>query len=369
MRHVPLLSSYALRPGVCAVFGAILLALLAACGELETQRVAPLGPSAHTAAPSTVTVAGSFQSELGCPGDWQPDCMMTALIHDTTDGVWQAVFTLPAGDYEYKLTLNGNWDENYGAGAVANGPNIPITLANSMAVKFYYDHATHWATSSETAVIATAAGSFQSELGCPGDWQPDCLRSWLQDPDGDGLYTFQTRELPAGSYEAKVAIAEAWDENYGLDGVVNGPNIPFTVAANGALVRFAYDAQTHLLTITAEPAEPEPSFEFSGFFMPVRNPPTINSAKAGQRVGLHFSLGGDAGLDILAAGYPVSQSVHCTTLSLGSPSSTVGTLRYDMASERYTYLWQTERSWAGSCREFVLQLSDGSVHRALFRFK
>ena len=58
-----------------------------------------------------------------------------------------------------------------------------------------------------------APGSFQSELGCSGDWDPSCLRSWLQDPDGDGVYTFTTTALPAGDYEAKVALAESWDVN------------------------------------------------------------------------------------------------------------------------------------------------------------
>lgn len=61
----------------------------------------------------------------------------------------------------------------------------------------------------------TIAGSLQSELGCSGDWQPDCLRSWLQDPDEDGTYTFVSGSIPAGTYEAKVAINESWDENYG----------------------------------------------------------------------------------------------------------------------------------------------------------
>ena len=27
----------------------------------------------HTPLPGTVTLVGSLQSELGCPGDWQPD--------------------------------------------------------------------------------------------------------------------------------------------------------------------------------------------------------------------------------------------------------------------------------------------------------
>ena len=78
---------------------------------------------------------------------------------------------------------------------------------------------------------------------------PDCLRSWLQDPDGDGLYTFTTTAIPAGSYEAKVAINESWTENYGQNGVRDGANIPFTVPANGAEIFFQYDAASHRLTI------------------------------------------------------------------------------------------------------------------------
>ena len=155
----------------------------------------------------------------GLPGDWDPACATTHLTYDAGDDVWQGTFALPAGGYEYKAALNNAWDENYGLHAVLNGGNIPTSLASAGSVKFYYDHKSHWATDNKSSVIATAAGSFQSELGCPGDWDPDCLRSWLQDPDGDGIYTFETTALPAGSYETKVAINESWDVNYGAGGV------------------------------------------------------------------------------------------------------------------------------------------------------
>ncbi|HMN30464.1 MAG TPA: hypothetical protein PKE45_20100 [Caldilineaceae bacterium] len=207
--------------------------------------------AAHTPPPLTVAIAGSMQSELGCPGDWQPDCAASELILDASDGVWQASFDLPAGNWEYKAALNDSWDENYGANAQQNGPNIALALDEAGPVKFYYDPTTHWVTSNRNAVIAVAPGSFQSELGCPGDWQPDCLRSWLQDPDGDGTYTFTTNQLPAGAYEAKVALNESWDLNYGAAGVQNGPNIAFTVTNNGDAVTFRYDAASHLLTISA----------------------------------------------------------------------------------------------------------------------
>ncbi len=203
----------------------------------------------HTTDPTTVTLTGSLQSELGCPGDWDPTCATTGLEFQAADRAWQATFEVPAGDWEYKATLNGGWDENYGLNAVPNGANIPLSLAGPRSVKFYYSHATHWIADNVNAVIATAAGSFQSELGCPGDWQPDCLRSWLQDPDGDGIHEFTTRALPAGSYETKVTINEGWDENYGAGGEANGANIGFTVPQDDAAVTFSYDATTHVLTV------------------------------------------------------------------------------------------------------------------------
>ena len=58
--------------------------------------------------PNSVTIAGSFQSELGCSGDWQPDCTETELQYDAEDNVWQAVFAVPAGNWEYKAALNAS---------------------------------------------------------------------------------------------------------------------------------------------------------------------------------------------------------------------------------------------------------------------
>src|SRR5580765_4922406 len=189
----------------------------------------PAATASSTPDPTSVTIAGSLQSEAGCAGDWDPACATTHLAYDAADDVWQGTFALPAGSYEYKAALNNAWDENYGLHAAPNGANIPLNLASAANVKFYYDHKTHWATDNHSSVIAVAPGSFQSELGCPGDWDPGCLRSWLEDPDGDGIYTFETTALPHGSYESKVAINEGWDENYGAGGVPNGSNIVFTV--------------------------------------------------------------------------------------------------------------------------------------------
>ncbi len=205
----------------------------------------------HTPPPTVVNIPGNLQQELGCPGNWQPDCAATYLTYDAADEVWQGTFDVPAGNWEYKAALNDSWSENYGLNAAAGGANIPLNLAATTTVKFYYDHDTHWITDNQGWTIATVPGNFQSEIGCPGDWSPDCLRSWLQDPNGDGIYTFTTTAIPVGSYEAKVALDESWSVNYGAACQQGGANIPFTVARDGAEVYFEYNAATHCLDISA----------------------------------------------------------------------------------------------------------------------
>ena len=213
--------------------------------------------AANTPDPTSVTIAGSLQAAAGCPGDWDPACAVTHLTYDANDDVWQGTFALPAGSYDYKAALNDSWTENYGLNAVSNGSNIPLAVPSADNVKFYYDHKTHWITDNKSSVIAVAPGSFQSELGCPADWDPTCLRSWLQDPDGDGIYTFETTALPAGSYDTKVAINEDWTENYGQGGVLGGSNITFNVPFANAPVTFSYDSTSHVLTVSVANAAGE----------------------------------------------------------------------------------------------------------------
>jgi len=211
----------------------------------------------HTPNPFSVTIAGSLQSELGCAGDWDPTCATTHLTYDAADDVWQGTWSIPTGSYEYKAALNDSWDENYGANAQPGGANISLNLGADTSVKFYYDHKSHWITDNQYSVIAVAPGSFQSEIGCPGDWQPDCLRSWLQDADGDGIYSFSTTAIPAGNYEFKVAINESWDENYGEGGVPGGANITFMVSSPST-VTFFYDSATHVPSVLVESLGPLP---------------------------------------------------------------------------------------------------------------
>jgi len=207
--------------------------------------------------PGSVAVPGSHNSEMGCVGDWDQTCDQAQLTLDPKDQVWKGTYTLPAAPYAYKAAIDRKWDENYGAGAVKDGPNIEYT-APAGPVSFFYDHSTHYVTSTAQGPIVTAPGSFQSELGCAADWSPDCMRPWLQDPDGDGTFTWRTDQIPAGSYETKVAHDLTFYENYGAGGAPGGANISFSVPSAGVITTFSYVMSTHVLAITTTRAGAAP---------------------------------------------------------------------------------------------------------------
>ena len=99
------------------------------------------------------------------------------------------------------------------------------------------------------AGMVNVPGSYQAAAGCDGDWDPACEVTALVEGD-DGLFT-GSHELPAGDYEGKVALDGAWTVNYGVDGVPDGDNYTFSLAADGT-VSFSYDPATNILTITIE---------------------------------------------------------------------------------------------------------------------
>ncbi len=193
-----------------------------------------------------VTVPGSHNSEMGCAGDWTPDCE-GARLTERPDGVWQGTFDLPAGDYEYKVAVNGSWEVNYGVGGARDGANATYSHDGG-PLTFYWDPVSHDFSSTAQGPIVTLPGSYQDQVGCTGTWQPDCLAAWAKDPDGDGVYTWSTDDLAAGAYELKVAHGMSWAENYGVGGARDGANYSFSVG-DGEAVEFSYDISTHELTV------------------------------------------------------------------------------------------------------------------------
>jgi len=112
-------------------------------------------------------------------------------------------------------------------------------------------------------------------------------------------------------------------------------------------------------------------FNFTGFFQPVDNLPTLNVVKAGQAIPVKFSLSGNQGLGIMAAGYPVATVTVCgnTTTDVIEQTVTAGSssLSYDATTDQYIYVWKTDKAWGGSCRTLTVKFVDGTIHQANFQ--
>ena len=78
------------------------------------------------------------------------------------------------------------------------------------------------------------------------------MRPWLQDKDGDGVYTWSTKLIPAGSWNFKIAHGLSWTENYGDGGVRDGGEMTVTVPSAGSTTTFRYDSATHLTSVTSQ---------------------------------------------------------------------------------------------------------------------
>jgi len=110
-------------------------------------------------------------------------------------------------------------------------------------------------------------------------------------------------------------------------------------------------------------------YVWSGLFNPVSDAMRVN---AGRTLPLKFSLGGNRGLEIFQSASPSSGQVACGNAHADEhePTVTAGAsgLKYDAANDQYTYTWKTDKKWAGTCRELVLDFVDGSRQTLTFTF-
>jgi hypothetical protein len=99
-----------------------------------------------------------------------------------------------------------------------------------------------------------------------------------------------------------------------------------------------------------------------------------NVVNAGQAIPVKFSLSGNKGLNIFAAGYPASGQIACDASEPGSEIEKPflqAAVAWDMTLVPIatTYVLENEKAWNGTCRILALRLRDGSDHFAKFRFK
>ncbi|MBO0608561.1 pullulanase-type alpha-1,6-glucosidase [Myceligenerans salitolerans] len=122
------------RPAALLAVGSLLAAGLA------TGPATASAADADATAAESATLVGDLQTALGCAENWHPTCQATSL-DPAGDGTFTAEFELPAGTYEYKVALDGAWDESYGRDG--GSENVPLNLEGATTVRVTYDDATH----------------------------------------------------------------------------------------------------------------------------------------------------------------------------------------------------------------------------------
>jgi hypothetical protein len=166
-----------------------------------------------------------------------------------------------------------------------------------------------------------------------------------------------------------------WDASDAHSGLATAPTgtIPVDTSTVGLRTLTTPAAMDNVGLSASAVCEVSVIYDFKGFLQPVANAPELNDARAGAPIRISFSLDGDQGLDVFTPGYPASDQISCASppeLSGGTPTESARGLSFAGGSHGgYTYLWNTARSWAGTCRQLVVLLDDGTFHRANFDFR
>ena len=102
-------------------------------------------------------IVGSFLDTLALGNNWDPSNTIGAMNDQDGDGVFTWEVLIPEGDWEYKVVLNQNWDQDtYG-----NGGNFYVTSDGILPTTFNYNfrqNSTFYTTPSDNCVIGDING-------------------------------------------------------------------------------------------------------------------------------------------------------------------------------------------------------------------
>jgi hypothetical protein len=132
---------------------------------------------------------------------------------------------------------------------------------------------------------------------------------------------------------------------------INGCTTPGTLGPDPCVSDRQQDAQGDaVLTVLTSHAS---TWNFA-VSQPLASP--ARPVTAGASLSVKFSLGGNFGLGVFAAGYPKSVEIDCDTLApVGAETAASGKLAYDAGTGLYAFTWKTAKSYASSCRRLELR--------------
>lgn len=142
-------------------------------------------------------VVGDFLSEIGGT-DWNETTELTYMNDEGIDGDEQAddgIFSyqtnIPSGNYQYKIVLNNNWEQNTTAG------NLDLNLTHNSDVTFHYNMIENIVTVEYTSNAEDEQISASSNFNCkiyPNPFNPTTKISY-QNIDGEDNLTIEIFNL------------------------------------------------------------------------------------------------------------------------------------------------------------------------------
>lgn len=140
--------------------------------------------------------------------------------------------------------------------------------------------------------------------------------------------------------------------------------------------RYAYVVDGYLVA-RVQKFEPPLTYRFEGFFSPIENPPTVNSARAGRTIPVKWRLTDKSGLPVSDPASLIS--IRSVRVSCGEfmsdpasvidePATGSSGLQY-MGDGWWQYNWKTSKAYSGQCRTLKLTFMDDCVYSARFSFR
>ena len=234
-------------------------------------------------------------------------------------------------------------------------------------------------------VVLSGEGAGQSVTGTVYDMAGNSASATVSDINIDKTSPVVTITVPAedASYLLNENILADWSATDALSGidqantsgtVPSGSPVPTGTVGQHIFTVTAADKAGNMTTVTRTYYV---NYDFIGFLPPVDNPPVVNVGKAGRTFPIKWQLkdaNGNFISDLGAVLYnppryrqTSNDSTIWYDLMPGDTSGSSG-LRYDSSSNQYIFTWQTSKTFANKSYELLLELNDGSVHKALFKF-
>ena len=188
-------------------------------------------------------------------GNWDAASDM-GLMEETETGLYTKTFeNVEPGNYEFKITGLGTWDNSWGD----NSQNVYFFQSATGTVTVTF----HW----ETKLITVYTGDSVLEFNKPypseelapfrvvgnadwmGAWDPTSDMGWMEKVDV-GVYEKTFVNVEPGEYEFQIVAKGLWEYRWGLDGA-NGANYPISLTRTASItVTFFYETGEIAVAIT-----------------------------------------------------------------------------------------------------------------------